>query len=64
MTVTLARNDFKIVIKNVPSMICKDCSEEYVSEEISASLLNIANESIKKGKSSKICDFTQITPIQ
>jgi YgiT-type zinc finger domain-containing protein len=55
--VTLSRKEFKFVFRNVPAMICHDCSEVYITEEISGLLLNIANESFKKGEASYTKDF-------
>ena len=55
--VTLIRGEFKFIFRNVPALICRDCSEEYISEKISGQLLNIANESFKKGEGSYIKDF-------
>ena len=57
--VTLTRGDFNIVFRNVPAMICRDCSEEYINEDTSTLLQNIANESIKNGKGSIVCDFNK-----
>jgi len=62
--VTLTRGEFKLVIKNVPSMICRDCSEEYISEETSTLLLTIANESFSMGEGSFVRDFNRNNPIQ
>jgi YgiT-type zinc finger domain-containing protein len=61
-TVTLDREKFKLVIRNVPTMICKDCSEGYLTEEISAQLLNLANETLKKGEGNYLRDFNKDNP--
>jgi YgiT-type zinc finger domain-containing protein len=64
MVVTFTRGDYKMVFKNVPSLKCKECSEEYISEETSALLLNLANESLKKGEGSFVKDFNKDNPPQ
>jgi YgiT-type zinc finger domain-containing protein len=60
IAVTLTRGDCKMVFRNVPSMKCRDCSEEYVNEETSSLLLDIANESVKKGEGSFVRDFQKV----
>jgi YgiT-type zinc finger domain-containing protein len=47
--VTLTKNEFVIVFKNVPAEVCQNCGEGYVSQEISRALLTSANESFHKG---------------
>jgi len=51
MTVTLTRGELTFVFRKVPALICRDCSEEYLTEETSILLLQIANESFNKGES-------------
>jgi len=48
-TVTLERNGTTLVIKGVPANVCANCGEEYVDEEITARLLDTAEEAAKKG---------------
>ncbi len=48
-TVTLERGDMTLVIKNVPAMICGNCGEQYLAEQISARLLVTAQEATRAG---------------
>lgn len=48
-TVTLEREGATVVIKIVPARVCKNCEEEYVDEEITASLLKTAEEAVWAG---------------
>lgn len=48
-TVTLERNGTTLVIKGVPANVCANCGEEYLDEEITARLLNTAEEAARKG---------------
>ena len=48
-TVTLERSGTTLVIKGVPANVCANCGEEYVDEEITARLLDTAEEAAKKG---------------
>lgn len=57
--VTLDRGNFKIVIRNVPALICRDCCEIYINEEISVKLLGIAEAPFPKNKNPIICNFPE-----
>lgn len=48
-TVTLERDGLTLVIKNVPADVCDNCGEEYIDEEITKRLLNIAEEAVHSG---------------
>ena len=48
-TVTLQRGGTTIVIKEVPADICDNCGEYFLSEELSARVLAIADEAVHKG---------------
>ena len=47
--VTLARDTLTLVVKDVPSLICENCGEEYVDDRVSARLLETADEALKAG---------------
>jgi hypothetical protein len=47
--VTLEREGTTLVFKEVPAEVCDNCGEEYVFDEITASLLQQAEEAIRKG---------------
>ena len=59
-TVKLTIGDSAIVFKNVPSEICHDCSEEYISDENTKTILATSKESAKKGIASEIIDWDRI----
>jgi YgiT-type zinc finger domain-containing protein len=48
-TLTLTRDDSTVVFKNVPAEVCENCGEEYLSDEITAELLETAEEIIESG---------------
>jgi YgiT-type zinc finger domain-containing protein len=48
-TVTLERGNLTLVIKSVPALVCENCGEEYLDENISISLLETAEEVAKEG---------------
>ncbi len=61
--VTLTRDEFTMIFRKVPAMICRDCSEEYVNDETSTLLLNIANQYFRKGKGNFVKDFSKEAPL-
>ena len=48
-TVTLERDGTTVVIKGVPARVCKNCGEEYVEENVTAQLLNTAEDAVRAG---------------
>lgn len=49
VTVTLERGNLTLVIKSVPALVCENCGEEYLDEDISASLMETAGEVAREG---------------
>lgn len=56
-TVILARGSTTVVFRDVPALICDNCGEEYVGEEITARLLAIAEEAVRSGVHVDVRDF-------
>jgi YgiT-type zinc finger domain-containing protein len=48
-TVTLERNGFTYVVKNVPAQVCPNCGEAYVDEKVAGELLKSAEQMAKSG---------------
>ena len=48
-TVTLERGQTTVVIKDVPADVCENCGEHYLSEEVSARILGLAEEAVRRG---------------
>lgn len=48
-SITLERDDATLVFKHVPAEICDNCGEEYVSEEVTGSLLERAGRAASEG---------------
>ncbi|MDO8891515.1 MAG: type II toxin-antitoxin system MqsA family antitoxin [Sulfurimicrobium sp.] len=48
-SITLERDDATLVFKHVPAEICDNCGEEYVSEEVTGSLLERASRAASEG---------------
>lgn len=49
VTVTLERGDATLVFKNVPAMVCENCGEEYVDDEVTQKLLEDAEKAVSSG---------------
>lgn len=56
-TVTLTRGTMTLVTKSVPALICDNCGEEYVDEEITARLLAAADEAERAGVEVEVREF-------
>jgi YgiT-type zinc finger domain-containing protein len=48
-TVTLDKKGATLVFKGVPARVCANCGEEYIDENITASLLKSAGEAAQLG---------------
>ena len=59
-TVTLERNEVTLVIKGVPAMVCPNCGEEYVDEEVTERLLESAEEAAKTGVQVDIREYVAV----
>jgi YgiT-type zinc finger domain-containing protein len=59
-TITLERNNTIIVFKEVPALVCVQCGEAYTNEEVTESLLDIAEKEMDKSKRQKE-EFLQYT---
>jgi YgiT-type zinc finger domain-containing protein len=49
ITVTLEQDGVTLVVKGVPAEICENCGEEYVSSQVTASLLEKIKTSAQSG---------------
>lgn len=48
-TVTLERNGFTYVVKQVPAQVCPNCGEDYVDEKVTGALLKSAEQMAEVG---------------
>ena len=48
-SVTLERDEFRLVVNDVPARVCPRCGEAYVDEEVAARLLRMAEETSQAG---------------
>ena len=57
VTVTLQRGGTTVVLKEVPADICDNCGEYYLSEEMTAKVVNVAEEAKQKNAEVEIIRF-------
>ncbi len=60
-TVTLERGGGALVIRNVPAEVCGNCGEAYVTAEVTRSLLESANRTLRAGVELDIREFEAAT---
>jgi YgiT-type zinc finger domain-containing protein len=56
-TVEFERDEFRLVVKEVPARICPGCREAFVDENVSAQLLTIARQKSEAGLLDAECKY-------
>ncbi len=56
-TVTLTRGESTIIVKQVPAEVCENCGEYYLSEGVTAKLLEQARRVLESGVEVEITRF-------
>jgi len=56
-TIVLERGETTVVFKRVPSEICDNCGEEYISSSVNKALLNHAEEEHVRGVALEMLNF-------
>ncbi|MHB0874734.1 MAG: type II toxin-antitoxin system MqsA family antitoxin [Anaerolineae bacterium] len=49
VTVTLTRLEAVVVIKGVPALVCENCGEYYLTEDVATVVTELAEDAIDKG---------------
>ena len=57
-TVTLTRDAMTLIVKDVPASVCDNCGEEYVESEITARLLQTAENAARDGVQVEVRSYT------
>ena len=57
-TVTLTRDAMTLIVKDVPASVCDNCGEEYVESEITARLLETAENAARDGVQVEVRSYT------
>ena len=48
-TVTLERDGMTFIVKSVPAQVCENCGEEYIDGDMTAQLMQQAEEAVRCG---------------
>lgn len=56
-SVTLERDEIKLVVNNVPACVCPCCGEAYVGEDVAVRLLQRAEQMIEVGEHEEIWNY-------
>jgi len=56
-SITFERDEFKLVINNVPAQVCPDCGEAIVDEGVATRLLSEAEDVVHEGILEDIRDY-------
>ena len=57
VTVTLERGEMTLVVKNVPAQVCEVCGEEYIDEDASQRLSEVAEKEAKNGVALEVREY-------
>ncbi|MCI5142719.1 MAG: type II toxin-antitoxin system MqsA family antitoxin [Candidatus Electrothrix sp. ATG1] len=57
-TVLLEKDETTLVFKRVPSEICENCGEEYISSEVNRMLLRHAREELNRNVTLEMLNFS------
>jgi YgiT-type zinc finger domain-containing protein len=56
-SITLEREEFRLLISHVPAHICPNCGEAIVDEEVAVHLLGLAEDVINEGIIEDVRDY-------
>ena len=56
-TITLERGKMLMIVKNVPAQVCEVCGEEYIDEDASRRLAEVAEEEAKNGVALEVREY-------
>jgi YgiT-type zinc finger domain-containing protein len=57
VTVTLQRGDTTVILKQVPAEVCENCGEYYLSDLVTAQVMERAEAAVKSGAEVEILRF-------
>jgi YgiT-type zinc finger domain-containing protein len=59
-TFTVDLEDTLVVVRNVPATICTLCGKEWLSDEVAASIENIAEEAKKEHRQVEVTQYRKV----
>ena len=58
-SISFERDEFILLINQVPAQVCAACGEAVIDEEVTVRLLNIAEELVSEGIIEAVCDYSK-----
>jgi YgiT-type zinc finger domain-containing protein len=59
-SVPFERDEFRLLIKNVPAQVCPNCGEALVEEKVGIQLLRFADAMFDMGIIENICEYSEV----
>ncbi len=56
-SITFEREEFRLLIKNIPAQICPSCGEAIVDEDVTIRLMNEAEDASEQGMWDDVCEY-------
>ncbi len=56
-SITFEREEFRLLIHNVPAQICPNCGEAIVDEDVAMQLIDKAGDSFKQGTREDVSEY-------
>ena len=56
-SISFEREEFRLLIRNVPAQICPNCGEAIVDEDVATQLISKAEESFRQGMREDVCEY-------
>ena len=56
-SITFERDEFKLIINNIPAYVCPSCGEAIVDEDVALHLISKAEDSFAQGLIEDICEY-------
>ncbi len=56
-SVTLERDEIKLVVNSVPAHVCPRCGEAYVDEDVAVRLLRAGERMSETGAHENVCEY-------
>ncbi len=57
-SITFERDEFRLVINNIPAQVCSNCGEAIVDENTALRLLSMAEEVVAEGVFEDVREYT------
>jgi YgiT-type zinc finger domain-containing protein len=56
-SITLEREEFRLLVNHVPAHVCPSCGEAIVDEDVAIRLISKAEETFEQGVREDVCEY-------